>query len=268
MLIDTHCHLNHTDFDGDRAAVIERARAAGVAAMVVIGYDLASSEAAVALAEREPSLFATVGVHPHNASTLDERVVARLQELAASPKVLAVGEIGLDFYRNLSPRKAQEAAFRRQIRLARELGLPMVFHTRDSEAEVLEILHDEGTGGLPGVLHCFSAGREIAEQCFALGLHVGIGGVVTFKNARALQETVRTLPLERIVLETDAPYLAPHPHRGRRNEPAHVALVAACLAKLQQRPLKEVAALTTQNACALFGPRFGTGTDPERGVSG
>jgi TatD DNase family protein len=260
MLIDTHCHLNHADFDADRTEAIARARAAGVGAMIVIGYDLPSSERAVALAAEEPALYATVGIHPHDARTLDDTALARLSALAQHPKVVGLGEIGLDFYRNLSPRDDQERAFRRQIQLARGLRLPIILHTRESENEVLTILEEEGTDGLAGILHCFSAGPEVAWRCFRLGFHVGLGGVLTFKNARALQETARELPLDRIVLETDAPYLAPHPHRGRRNEPAYVALVADRLAELHGRAPGEIAEITTANARALFGPRLSPGT--------
>jgi TatD DNase family protein len=256
MLIDTHCHLNHADFDADRTEAIARARAAGVGAMVVIGYDLPSSERAVALAAEEPALYATAGIHPHDARTLDDSVLARLSVLAQHPKVVGLGEIGLDFYRNLSPRDDQERAFRRQIELARRLRLPIILHTRESESDVLEILEEVGTDGLSGILHCFSAGPEVASRCFRLGFHVGLGGVLTFKNARALQETARELPLDRIVLETDAPYLAPHPHRGRRNEPAYVALVADRLAELHGRAPAEIAEITTASARALFGPRL------------
>jgi TatD DNase family protein len=267
MLIDTHCHLNHADFTADRQATIRRAHAAGVGAMVVIGYDLASSESAVALAEAEPTLYATVGIHPHDASHCDDATLRRLRELGEHAKVVALGEIGLDFYRNLSPREAQESAFRRQIRLARDLGLPIILHTRESEAEVLDILEAEGTGGLPGIMHCFSSGPEIAARCFDLGFHIGVGGVVTFKNARALHETVAALPIERIVIETDAPYLAPHPHRGKRNEPAYVALVAERLAELHRRTVPEVARVTTANAHAVFGSRLSVGTKGNAGVS-
>jgi TatD DNase family protein len=267
MLIDTHCHLNHADFDADREVVIARAGHAGVQAMVVIGYDLPSSERAVSLAEREPSLFSAVGVHPHDARSLNDAALAQLAALTAHPKVVALGEIGLDFYRNLSPRADQESAFRRQIALARRLRLPIILHTRESEEEVLTILEEEGTGGLPGILHCFSAGPAIAERCFRLGFHVGLGGVLTFKNAQDLQQTAAGLPLDRIVLETDAPYLAPHPHRGRRNEPAYVALVAGRLAELHDRDPAEIAEITTANAHAVFGPRLSAGTAAARTVS-
>jgi TatD DNase family protein len=256
MLIDTHCHLYHRDFAADRAEVLGRAREAGVEAMVVIGYDLPTSETAVAMAEEQPALYAAVGVHPHDAASLDERAIERLTELTRSPKVVALGEIGLDFYRDLSPRPVQEAAFRRQLALARELGLPFILHTRESEREVLDVLEEEGPLGVPGVLHCFSAGPEIAARAFSLDLVVGLGGILTFKNARALHETAADLPLDRIVLETDCPYLAPHPHRGKRNEPAYVGLVAAQLAALQGRTPAEVAAVTTANVRRVFGERL------------
>jgi len=256
MLIDTHCHLNHQDFAGDREAVIARAREAGVGAMVVIGFDLPSSEAALALAEADAALFAVVGVHPNDAASLDDRALARLAELAASPKAVAIGEIGLDFHWNVFPPPVQEATFRRQLALARELSLPFVLHTRKSESEVLDVLESEGDLRVPGVLHCFGAGPEIAARALDLGLTLGLGGDLTFQNARALHQTAAGLPLDRIVLETDSPYLAPHPHRGRRNEPAYVALVAAQLASLQRRPVEEVARVTTANARALFGSRL------------
>jgi len=267
MLIDTHCHLNHSDFDADQEAAIRRAHSAGVGAMVVIGYDLVSSEAAIAMADREPSIFATVGIHPHDAVQCHGEALRRLRQLGGHPRVVALGEIGLDFYRNLSPRAAQETAFRRQIHLARDLGLPIILHTRQSEVEVLDLLEEEGTGGLPGIMHCFSAGPEIAARCFDLGFHVGIGGVLTFKNARELHATVAGLPLDRIVLETDAPYLAPHPHRGKRNEPAYVALVAARLAELHGCGIEEVGAVTTANARAVFGERLAVGTETAARVS-
>jgi TatD DNase family protein len=265
LLVDTHCHLYHRDYDADREAVIARAAAAGVAQMVVIGYDLSSSEAAVRLANGDPRLFATVGIHPHDAATLDEVALGRLRQLAADPRVVAVGEIGLDFYRNLSPREHQERAFRVQVELARELALPIVLHTRESDAEVLALLEEWREGDYRGILHCFGNDAATAERAFELGLHVGIGGVLTFKNARALQETVRSLPLDRIVLETDCPYLAPHPFRGKRNEPAYVPLIAAKLAELHERPVEEVAATSTANARRLF-PTMGTDEPRLRGV--
>jgi TatD DNase family protein len=257
MLIDTHCHLNLHQFDEDRAAAIERAVAAGVTEMVVIGYHVASSEAAVRLASTDERLFATVGIHPHDAAMLDTRVLDRLRELAAEPRVVAIGEIGLDFYRNISPRAEQERAFRAQVELARELGLPIVIHTRESDAEVLELLEQWAAGPYQGILHCFGNDAGTAHRVFDLGLHVGIGGVLTFKNARELQQTVSALPLDRIVLETDCPYLAPHPNRGKRNEPAYLPITAAKLAELKALPLEEIARVTTASARRVF-PRLHT----------
>jgi TatD DNase family protein len=254
MLIDTHCHLYHRDYDEDRTLVLARAVAAGVGAMVVIGYDLASSEAAIQLAHEDPRLFAAVGIHPHDAATLDDAALGRLRQMATDPRVVALGEIGLDFYRNLSPRDDQERAFRAQVELARALALPIVIHTRESDTEVLALLEQWRDGDYRGILHCFGSDVATAQRAFDLGLHVGIGGVVTFKNARALQETVHSLPLDRLVLETDCPYLAPHPNRGRRNEPCFVPLIADKLAELHGCSVDTIAESTTANAQRLFPP--------------
>jgi TatD DNase family protein len=266
MLIDTHCHLNNSQYDGDRDAVIERALEAGVERMVVIGYDFPSSESAVSLANQYPSLFATIGIHPHDARCLNAAGLVRLRELASEPRVVALGEIGLDFYRDLSPREEQERAFRLQVDLARELDLPIVIHTRESDAQVLDLLERWRDGEYRGILHCFGNDEATAHRAFDLGLHVGIGGILTFKNARDLQQTVSRLPLDRIVLETDCPYLAPHPYRGKRNEPSYLPLVSARLAELHACTVDEVAAITTRSACGLFPsmaePEPGSSTSP------
>jgi TatD DNase family protein len=254
MLIDTHCHFNHPAFDPDRPEAVTRAREAGVSRMVVIGFDLASSEWAVRLSEEFPELYAVVGIHPNDAAEATPEGLARLEALAGRPKVVALGEIGLDFHWNVEPRERQEQAFRDQLRLARRLELPIVLHTRESDREVVAVLESEA-GDWRGILHCFGGDREVGERALALGLHLGLGGVLTFKNARELQETARTLPLERIVLETDAPYLTPMPHRGRvkRNEPSFLPFVARHLAELRQLSEGEVAGITTRNAVGLLG---------------
>lgn len=254
MLIDTHCHYNHAAFDVDRAEAIARAREAGVACAVVIGYDLASSEWAVRLTQEFEGLYAAVGIHPNDAADATPEGLGRLEALARHPKVVALGEIGLDFHWNVEPPERQHAAFRDQLRLARRLGLPIMLHTRESDREVVTILEAMG-GPWRGILHCFGGDPQVARRALDVGLHLGLGGVLTFKNARQLQETATTLPQERIVLETDAPYLTPMPYRGRvkRNEPCYLPFVARQLAALRGLPEVEVAATTTDNAARLLG---------------
>jgi TatD DNase family protein len=254
MLIDTHCHYNHDAFDADHAEAIERARAAGVAQAVVIGYDLASSDWAVRLAEEFPGLYAAVGIHPNDAAEATPEGLQRLEELAAHPKVVALGEIGLDYHWNVEPPERQREVFRTQLHLARRLGLPIVLHTRESDQEVVEVLEGEG-GQWRGILHCFGGDPEVARRALEVELHLGLGGVLTFKNARQLQETALTLPLDRVVLETDSPYLTPMPYRGRvrRNEPCYLPFIARHLAALRELPEAEVAAITTRNAMELLG---------------
>jgi TatD DNase family protein len=253
MLIDTHCHYNHDAFDADRSAAVARAREVGVARAVVIGYDLASSEWAVRLAEEFSELYAAVGIHPNDAAEVNEEGLARLEALTAQPKIVALGEIGLDFHWNVLPRERQAEAFRAQLQLARRLGLPIVIHTRASDREVVELLEQEGDEWR-GILHCFGGEPEVGRRALALGLHLGLGGVLTFKNALQLQETACTLPMERIVLETDAPYLTPMPHRGRirRNEPAFLPFVARQLGALRGLTEAAVSATTTENAIRLL----------------
>jgi TatD DNase family protein len=249
---ETHCHLNHRQFAGDAPAVLERARAAGVTELVVIGYDLPSSEAAAEWADPAAGLYATAGVHPHDAAAWDAAAEARLRTLLRRPGIVALGEIGLDFYRNLSPRDAQYAAFRAQLDLAAELGLPVVIHTRESMAECLEVLAPYAAGGLRGVLHCWSGTAAEARAALALGFHLGIGGVLTYAKPGDLPQVVVESPLDRLVLETDCPYLAPTPHRGKRNEPAYLPLVAERIAALKGLGVAAVAAATTAAARSLF----------------
>lgn len=263
-LIDTHAHLDFPRFDADRQAVIERAHAAGVAAMVNVGVDLASSRRAVALAERVPSVYAAVGIHPHDAKKLDGASLADLRQLAQAPKVVAVGEIGLDYYRNLSPQDVQRRAFRAQLAWAAKLGKPVIIHDRDAHGDVMDILADWASGlgsfqdrrshlaGRLGVLHTFSGDLAMAERAIGLGFYISISGPVTYRNARQLPDIVRAVPLDRLLVETDCPYLAPHPHRGKRNEPAHVRLVAERIAALRGMPFNDFAEATTANARRLF----------------
>jgi TatD DNase family protein len=257
-LIDTHTHLDFPQFDDDRERVIERAANAGVRAIVDVGTDLASSQAAVALAEAYSQVYAAVGVHPHDAKTLTEEMLEELRALASHPKVVAVGEIGLDFYRDLSPRDKQRRAFQQQLALAREIGKPVIIHDREAHTEVMDILRHwvEGSHKSVGVLHCFSGDLVMAQEAIELGFYISIAGPVTFKNARRLRELVRQLPLEKLLVETDCPYLAPHPHRGKRNEPAYVKLVAQEVARIKGLSLEEVARITSDNAQALFALKF------------
>jgi TatD DNase family protein len=259
-LIDTHAHLDFGKFDTDREAVIERAQAVGVVAIVNVGADLESSRAAVRLAQEYDMVYAAVGMHPHDAKKLDGAALAELRELAQQPKVVAVGEIGLDFYRDLSPREVQRRAFQAQLAWAAKLGKPVVIHDRDAHDEVMAILADWAAGlknpllaGRLGVLHTFSGDLAMAEQAIDLGCYISISGPVTYQNARQLPDIVRALPLERLLVETDCPFLAPHPHRGKRNEPAYVRLVAERLAEIKDIPFDTLAKATTANAYRLFG---------------
>lgn len=252
MIVDTHCHLDYPGVAEDEAGVVARAAAAGVTTLVTIATRQAAWAAVVALTERHSGVFCALGIHPHEAGneTLDD---AGLTALAEHPKVVAVGETGLDHHYDLAPRDAQAASFRRHIAVARATGLPLVVHTREADAATMDILEAEmAAGPFGGVIHCYSSGPDLARRAVAIGLHLGLGGMLTFKRADAIRETVAAMPLERLVLETDAPYLAPVPYRGRTNEPAYVALVAAELAKLRGLSLAEVAAATTANARALF----------------
>lgn len=247
---DTHCHLNHPDLYAEWHAALFRAQQSGVQRLILIGYDLESSRRAVELAEQSDALYAAVGIHPHDAAQCDTDSLQTLRELAAHPRVVAVGEIGLDFYRNLSPREAQYEAFHAQMQLAQSLSLPVVIHCREAYEEVLSILAQYPA--VQGVLHCFSGTAEQAQQGLELGYYLGIGGVVTFKSAESLRAIVRDIPRDRLLLETDAPYLAPHPYRGKRNEPAYLPLIAQQVAALWDMPLEQLSEITEANTQRLF----------------
>ena len=252
ILFDTHAHLHFEEFDADRPAVLERARKAGVRRFLTIGTDVETSRSAVALAEAESDCFAAVGLHPHEAAKGTDATWETLRRLAASPRVLALGEMGLDFFRNLSSHDEQARAFRHQIGLARELRKPILVHCREAHREVLTILKDEGARALGGVMHCFSGDAEFAKECLDLGFFISIAGPVTYPNAKKLPEVVRTVPRDRLVLETDCPYLPPQPYRGKRNEPAYLEHAARRVAELLELTLEEIAEITTVNACRLL----------------
>jgi TatD DNase family protein len=251
MLIDTHCHVYSDQFDSDRPAALERAGAAGVARMIAIGYDLPSSRAALALAQESPAVWASAGIQPHYAQTTGDADLAELRRMLAHPRVVALGEIGLDYSHDRAPHDLQEALFRRQLSLARELELPVVIHSRDAREDTVRILRDAARGQ-PGVMHSFSGDWEYAEACLEVGFYLSFSGPLTFKKAAELHEVARRAPLDRILIETDAPYLTPHPFRGKRNEPAYVRYVAEALADLRGLALDQVAAATTANAERLF----------------
>jgi TatD DNase family protein len=262
VLVDSHCHLDAQQFDADREAVIARSVESGVTRIVNPGVDLPSSRAAVALAQKQEHIYAAVGVHPHEAKTLDTAALSELRKLAASPKIVAIGEIGLDYYRDLSPRDVQRRAFESQLELAIELGLPVIVHDRDAHDDVSAILHDwcstldvqrSSLHGHIGVLHSFSGDVALAECVLAMGFFIGVSGPVTYQNASRARNVVCAVPGERLLIETDAPYLTPHPHRGQRNEPAYVWFVAQVVADVRGLALDQVAAQTSANARALFG---------------
>ncbi len=249
VLVDSHAHLSDPQLARDLAGALARAQAAGVAAVVDVGTDLASSRLVVATAGRHPGVFATVGIHPHDAKTADDAAFAELRQLAASPRVVAIGECGLDYYRDLSPREVQRRVFARHLALAKELGRPVVIHCRDAYGDCLDIVHAELGAAAHGVLHCFLGDAASARRALDLGLHLGIGGGLTSQDA--LRPVVAALPLERLLVETDCPYQTPRPKRGK-NEPAFVRLVAECLAGVLGVPFERVAEATTANARHLF----------------
>lgn len=252
MLIDTHTHLHDPQFEADRKAVITRALESRVDRMITIGTDLATSRQAVELAENEPALFATVGVHPHEVKHLTPQDYSEIEALARHPRVVGYGEVGLDFHYMHSPKDTQILHLRKQIQLARKLNLPLVIHNRESSSEILDILETEGAGEIGGVFHCFTADMETAQAAIAMGFYISFSGILTFPKARELQAVARDLPLHVLLVETDCPYLAPVPYRGKRNEPAHVRHTAEGLARIRGLPLSEIARSTSENARKIF----------------
>ena len=250
MLIDTHAHLTDNRFKDDLPAVLTRAKAAGVETIINVGYDLASSQQALSLAAKSSRMFATAGIHPHEAAKTTDESFLELRRLAKDNRVVAIGEIGLDYYYNHAPREDQHHVLRKQLQLAQELGLPVILHDREAHRDVLTILQEESA--THGVMHCFSGDVNFAEECLTLGLHISLAGPVTFKNAKDLAEVAQFVPLDRLLLETDSPYLAPVPHRGKRNEPAHVRVVAEKVAQLRNIDVSLLAEQTTNNAIRLF----------------
>lgn len=254
MLIDSHAHIQGKEYAGETEAVIERARAAGVETIIAVGGagDMSSNSEAVALAEQFANVFSTVGMHPHDAKDVGADELETLRRLARHPKVVAIGETGLDYYYNHSPRDVQRSVFGKFIHMAVETQLPIVVHERDAAEEAVELLRSEGGDNLRGVIHCFTGDYAAARNYLDRGFYLSFTGIVTFKNAGALREVVRRVPLERIFVETDSPYLTPVPYRGKRNEPAYARLVAETIAQVKNLSLEEVAYTTTANVQKLF----------------
>jgi TatD DNase family protein len=253
MFIDSHCHLNYKGLIDDQAGVLARARAAGVSTMLNISTRASEWDEVIATAERESDVMASVGIHPHEADIHPDVETATLVEKAKHPKVVGIGESGLDYYYDRSDRERQRQSFRSHVAAARETQLPLIVHTRDAEEDTYAILAEEmGKGRYPALIHCFTASQDFADKMLALGLYVSISGIVTFKNARELQDVARGIPLDRLLIETDSPFLAPVPHRGRPCEPAYVADTARFLAELRGEPLETLAAATSANFHALF----------------
>ncbi len=253
MLVDSHCHLDFPDFEDELDQVVVRAAEAGIGVMLTICTRVTRFEPVLAVAEHFDNVYCSVGIHPHNVADEPEITVEHLIRLASHPKVVAFGETGLDYYYDHSPREAQQACFRTHIAAARETGLPVIIHTRDADGDMTEILEDEhGKGAFPGVLHCFSSTQALAERAVALGLYVSFAGIVTFKNADPVRDTARAVPVDRILVETDAPYLAPAPNRGKRNEPAFTAHTAARVAEIRGMRPDALAQTTTDNFFRLF----------------
>ena len=253
MLVDSHCHLDFPDFEDDRDAVVDRARAAGVVTMVSISTRVARFPALRAMAERYPEVWCSVGTHPHSAAEEPDVTTEELVRIAADPKVVAIGEAGLDYHYDKSPRDLQRTSFLRHIAAARATGRPLDIPARDADDDMVAILEEEtGKGTFPAVLHCFSSGPELARRGLALGLYVSFSGIVTFKNSGSLRDIARDVPLARILVETDAPSLAPPPHRGRRNEPSYVVETARVVADAKGIAHELLAAQTTDNFFRLF----------------
>ena len=265
MLIDSHCHLDFPDFASELDAVVARARAAGIGRMLTISTRVKKHAQVLAIAERFPDVFCSVGTHPHHAQEEFEVDAKTLMAMAKHPKIVAIGEAGLDYHYDNSPRDQQMKSFRQHIAAARETGLPLVIHSRDCDADMAAVLAEEtGQGGFPAVLHCFTGGRDLAMRAIDLGLHISFTGILTFKRSDELRAIAAELPADRIMVETDAPYLAPLPYRGKRNEPAYVVETAKVLAETRGVSVDEIARQTTETFFRLFNKVPRAAHDPEK----
>ncbi|MBI3099457.1 MAG: TatD family hydrolase [Planctomycetes bacterium] len=253
MPVDSHAHLDFPEYEPDRAAVVERARAAGLTRIVTIGTTLEKSRAAIAIAAQFPEMVVpAVGIHPHDSAHLSDADWAEFERMAADPRVVAIGETGLDYFKNYAPREVQQSAFERQMRIARDLGKPIIIHCRDAFADCWRLLGDPTRRPAAGVIHCFSGTADDAGQAAGIGYHVSYSGTVTFPKSQALRETVRLVPHDRLLVETDCPFLAPQPVRGKRNEPAFVAHTLGVVAQAAGMTPEEAERVTTENAARLF----------------
>lgn len=253
MLVDTHVHLNARQFLEDRESVIQHAFEASVNRMVVVGFDEETIPLAIDIANEHPSIYAAVGWHPVDAIDYREDHLDWLEKLSSHPKVVALGEMGLDYHWETSPKEVQKEVFRKQIHLAKKVEMPIIIHNREATDDVIQILQEENASEVGGIMHCFSGTRDDLKPCLDLNFHISLGGPVTFKNAKEIKEVAKMIPLDRLLIETDAPFLAPHPYRGKRNEPAYVKLVAEEIARLREMDFEELAQITTKNACNFFG---------------
>ncbi|WP_026893597.1 TatD family hydrolase [Clostridiisalibacter paucivorans] len=252
MLLDSHAHLDDKRFDRDRDKLIRELKENDVSLVINPGADVASSVRAVSLAEKYDNIYAAVGVHPHEAKAMDEDTIEILRNLAKKDKVIAIGEIGLDYYYDNSPRDIQKKWFREQIKLAKELKLPIIVHDRDAHKDTFDIIKEEKDENLTGVLHCYASSADMAKEYIKLGFYISFAGPITFKNAKTPKEVAKAIPLERILIETDSPYLTPEPHRGKRNDPVYVRYIAGIIAELKGITFEEVANATAKNAKELF----------------
>ena len=253
MFIDTHLHLDDARYQRDRKEVIDRAREAGVEAMINVGTDLMGSQKSLELAGVYNFIFVAIGIHPHYVEAVDSNVLNELRKIGQEEKVVAIGEIGLDYYRDLSPRDQQKKTFSKLLRLAKDLGLPVMIHCREAEEEVLKILVEEKIGEVGGVMHCFSGDIDLANRVLDLGLHISFAGQITYPNAENLRGVLKKVPVKKLLLETDAPYLAPQVQRGKRNEPGFIKYSAEEIARVKEVKLEDLGRITTDNAKKLFG---------------
>ncbi|WP_299094524.1 TatD family hydrolase [uncultured Metabacillus sp.] len=253
MLFDTHAHLNAVQYEEDIVEVIQRAKAENVTHIVVVGFDKETITKAMELTNQYDMIYAAVGWHPVDAIDMTDEDLAWIKELTSHPKVVAIGEMGLDYYWDKSPKDVQKEVFRKQIQLAKEVQLPIIIHNRDATEDVVKILKEEKASEVGGIMHCFTGSLEVAKQCMDMNFYLSFGGPVTFKNAKKPKEVVKEIPMERLLIETDCPYLTPHPFRGKRNEPSYVKYVAEQIAELRGISVEEVATKTSDNAKKLFG---------------